>query len=274
MAGIDGMAMGRYAKVYLQFVSNFWDKKWGKAREILLTGGKPVGWMTWALNLDHPKYAPGSKILSYHFVDDFAKQVESQPVEVTKAHIMKSLRQQFGSTIEEPLKILVTNWTHNPLTFGSYSNWPIGYTTPEWEEMVKNEGHLYFAGEHVDELFGYVHGALNSGQSVASSIAEELSRGPKLLRKFSNDPPAFGQHSSVDRQQWRQHHVRRLLFLIVGLSLVGKRRSLVGWGAGTGSQPTNARQYCLLKSEATDAVVVPSAVVPSADSSARLKAMI
>jgi len=32
----------------------------------------------------------------------------------------------YGDKAVEPEDILIPDWNHNPLFFGSYSNWPIG----------------------------------------------------------------------------------------------------------------------------------------------------
>eukprot|EP00440_Ansanella_granifera_P044096 gb/GFBE01047788.1/.p1 GENE.gb/GFBE01047788.1/~~gb/GFBE01047788.1/.p1 ORF type:complete len:226 (+),score=39.21 gb/GFBE01047788.1/:1-678(+) len=165
------MNMGNYAKIFLKFDSNFWGDS-----EILLVGGEPIGFMTWGLNLDNAQYFAGSNMLTFHFAGEIAEQVESQAVEVTKSLVMAHLRAQFGDSIPEPTDFLVTNWTHDQWTFGSYSNWPLGYTEEEHLLMKANEGRLHFAGEHMSgEYFGFVHGAWESGLEAAQQVLDAMS---------------------------------------------------------------------------------------------------
>ena len=175
MAGINGMNMGFYAKLYLRFPVNFWGDK-----ETLLVVGQPIGSYTWALNLDHPKYLPGSKMLTFHFVGDFARKIETQDISTTQAEAMKNLRNLFGNSIPHPVAIHVTNWSHNPFSYGSYSSFPMGYTHRLWEDMRKREGQLFFAGEHTvsDLLIGLAHGAFKSGEEIANKIISLHPAGP------------------------------------------------------------------------------------------------
>lgn len=129
----------------------------------------------WILNLDSPVYLPGSLMIQFHVTDELAALVESQPFEVTQAEAMRRLRNTFGNDIPDPVDIFVTNWSNNPNTFGSYSNWPLGYTEAEWLAMSRTEGRLFFAGEHMsDEYFGYLHGAYFSGIGVADGVVSAI----------------------------------------------------------------------------------------------------
>lgn len=169
LAAIHSFKMGIYAKVYLQFPINFWGQN-----ETLLIVGEPVGFLTWALNLDHPKYFPGSNMITFLFVGDIAVRIESQDVKKTEYELMTELR-KLRKSIPDPLRIHVTNWTNNPFSYGSYSAWPIGFTYGQWKEIIKNEGRLYFAGEHTSEQFtSMVHGAFMSGKNVANVIQNDI----------------------------------------------------------------------------------------------------
>lgn len=177
--GIDGMKMGDYAKVKLQFAENFWAVK----EETLMIAGEPLGFMTWGINLDHPKLLPGSKTLEFHFAGHIARRVETQPVSETQAEIMVKLRAMFGQSTPDPLHIFVTNWTHNPLTYGSYSWWPMNYTGEQWEAMKRPEGRLFFAGEHTSDNYGFLHAALDSGEEAAKAVYKVLKASGDLCTK-------------------------------------------------------------------------------------------
>jgi hypothetical protein len=70
---------------------------------------------------------------------------------------------------------MVTDWTTNPLTYGSYSDWPIGYTEDSHSAMKEPAGNLYFAGEHMNpNWFGFVHGAHDSGIEVGNQVVKAV----------------------------------------------------------------------------------------------------
>jgi polyamine oxidase len=167
---IRSMKMSNYAKVYLQFPYNFWGED-----EYLVFLGEPIGFATWALNLDHPKYFPGSNMITIHFVGDDAIKIESQDIQKTKLELIKQLRKTYPDVVPEPLEMHVTNWTNNPLTYGSYSAKPMGFTRRMWMELKENVGRLYFSGEHTNENFhATVHGAFEAGKQTANEVIEEL----------------------------------------------------------------------------------------------------
>ena len=64
LGAINGYTMGNYAKIYVKFPQNFWGNN-----EVLMYVGKELpenSIVTWGLNLDHPKYFDGSKMLTFH----------------------------------------------------------------------------------------------------------------------------------------------------------------------------------------------------------------
>jgi len=168
LAAIDGMWFGYYAKVDMKFSYNFW----GTDENIIIIG-EPVGYMTWGLNLDHPKYFPGSNTVTFHFAGEIAQRVEAQSVTITQLEVMEQLRSQFGNDIPEPLDIYVSNWSNDPLSYGSFTDWPLGYTEDEHNLMQANEMRLYFAGGHLSpEFFGFLHGAWESGLKIGEMVAD------------------------------------------------------------------------------------------------------
>merc|ERR1712012_686569 len=136
--------MGNYAKIYFQFPYVFW----GPEEVLMILDESNLGVQSMALNLNHPKYFPGSNMLTIHFVGDDAVKIESQNPEETKSGIMQLLRGVFPASIPNPTLMHITNWTYNPYSFGSYSAIPIGFTHKMWEELRTNVGRLYFSGEH------------------------------------------------------------------------------------------------------------------------------
>eukprot|EP00588_Corethron_pennatum_P033040 CAMPEP_0194346556 /NCGR_PEP_ID=MMETSP0171-20130528/105495_1 /TAXON_ID=218684 /ORGANISM="Corethron pennatum, Strain L29A3" /LENGTH=555 /DNA_ID=CAMNT_0039113699 /DNA_START=175 /DNA_END=1842 /DNA_ORIENTATION=- len=176
--GINGMVMANYAKLHLQFKERFWGDE-----ETILTAGVALvpNEFPWAINYDLPKYLPGSRILSFHVVDTQARKIESQHIDITVAAALEVLRKEYGSDIvSEVTAAHVTNWTNDPLFFGSYSDWPLGYTEEEHMSMIEPLNRLHFGGEHTAaESFGYGHGAIESGLENAELIIE-LIKNPNL----------------------------------------------------------------------------------------------
>jgi polyamine oxidase len=72
----------------------------------------------------------------------------------------------------EPLAVQMTDWTHDPLTNGSYSYVPVGGSRSDMEQLGRPASpSLFFAGEHtVPASFGTVHGAYESGRRAAAAM--------------------------------------------------------------------------------------------------------
>ena len=88
---------------------------------------------------------------------------------------MNEIQKAYPNEIPEPLDVHVTNWTHNPLSYGSYSALPIGFTNHMWKEVKANIGKLYFSGEHTSEKYSAsVQGAFEAGIDSANGILKEI----------------------------------------------------------------------------------------------------
>ena len=105
---------------------------------------------------------------------DAAKRVASQPETDTLKEVNKIMRKLFGAKATRATKIHVTNWTHNPSSYGSWSAMPYGYGKKQWELMRKNEERLFFAGEHTSSNCGFVHAASIEGWVAARDVIKEI----------------------------------------------------------------------------------------------------
>jgi len=168
--GIAAILMGNYAKVNLRFAENFWGDK-----ETIMITGDPVGFMTWGISLDQSDYLPGSKVLSFHFAGELARRVEGEDQEQLVGEVMAELRRLFGEdAVEDPLEVVVTDFSTNPLFLGSYSDVPFGITSFQYYRMTDPVGRLHFAGEHTSEShFGFLHGAIKSGKRAANAVIDQ-----------------------------------------------------------------------------------------------------
>ena len=66
-------------------------------------------------------------------------------------------------------------WSKEPLTQGAFSDPVVGMTSKDWENIGKNLGRLYFAGEATsEEWYGYMQGAYLTGDKKGKMIAENI----------------------------------------------------------------------------------------------------
>lgn len=62
------------------------------------------------------------------------------------------------------------DWIHDEYSLGAFSNFAQGYVLEHLEHIVSPEGNVHFAGEHTAEWVGFIEGALESAERVASEI--------------------------------------------------------------------------------------------------------
>ena len=70
-------------------------------------------------------------------------------------------------------KLLKTNWSESPFTYGAYSR---ERNTSHKDIFNKPEGRVYFAGEHTAERPASTQGAWISGRDRANQIIKKLSK--------------------------------------------------------------------------------------------------
>jgi len=62
-------------------------------------------------------------------------------------------------------------WANERYTGGTYSAFAPGQVTRFWSALRTPVGPIHLAGEHTDEYWGYMEGAIRSGQRAAKAIA-------------------------------------------------------------------------------------------------------
>ena len=174
LAAIKDFKMGNYEKIYVQFDTNFWGDK-----EVLMSVNidRPPSEsiMTWGLNLDIPKYFPGSKMLTFHCMGITARRIANETTEKLKQEVYDIMNQMFPGKATFPTNLVVTTWTIEPFSYGSWSAMPKRYGQPgfskeEWSIVRRHEKMLFFAGEHTSYNYGFVHSAYQSGHDVAEDV--------------------------------------------------------------------------------------------------------
>ena len=186
MDAINHFRMGNYEKIYAQFPYNFWGDK-----EVLMSVSLDVppsgSIMTWGLNLDIDKYFKGSHMLTFHSMGSVCRNMAKQGYTETREKVYTMMKNMFGEKATYPSQILVTNWTYDPYSYGSWSHMPYGFSKLKWALVRKNEKRLYFAGEHTSYNYGFVHSAYQTGLKVAEDIYNiifDVHESPSSQRQF------------------------------------------------------------------------------------------
>ena len=78
---------------------------------------------------------PGANVLLVTVTDDESRRIEQQPDSDTKAEVMEVLRAMFGKNIPEATDILVPKWWSDRFYRGTFSNWPIGVSRFEYDQI-------------------------------------------------------------------------------------------------------------------------------------------
>ncbi|CAG8959690.1 hypothetical protein HYFRA_00001595 [Hymenoscyphus fraxineus] len=176
--GIEGMAMGTYTKIFLQFPpaadgTFFWEHGPLAGTEYFLYADPTErGWYPVWQSLTPSGFIPGSGIFFVTVVYAQSYIVEAQDDETTKREVMDVLKRMFGEDIPEPLDFMYPRWSLEPWVYGSFSNWPPGLSLETHQNFRANLGRLWFAGEATSVgYFGWVHGAYTEGQLAANTIA-------------------------------------------------------------------------------------------------------
>lgn len=165
-AAIDMLRMGLLNKCWLRFDRVAWpdDIDW-----IGWFGPQPGYWAEW-LSLARTLKLP--TLVGFNAADP-AVEIERLSDRDTAAAAHDSLRAMFGSGFPAPVAAQVTRWGQDRFSEGSYSFNAVG-STPATRQALAGadwDGQLWFAGEAAStDHFGTVHGALLSGQHIASQL--------------------------------------------------------------------------------------------------------
>ncbi|KAI3877774.1 hypothetical protein MKX03_019214 [Papaver bracteatum] len=159
--------MAVYTKIFLKFPHKFWPT--GNGTEFFIYAHKKRGYYPIWQQLEN-EY-PGANCLLVTVTDDESRRIEQQSDSETKAEIMEVLRNMFGENIPDATDILVPKWWSDRFYKGTFSNWPIGVTRYEYDQLRAPVGRVYFTGEHTSEHYnGYVHGAYLAGIDSANIL--------------------------------------------------------------------------------------------------------
>ncbi|EAZ44485.1 hypothetical protein OsJ_29104 [Oryza sativa Japonica Group] len=160
--------MAVYTKIFVKFPKKFWPE--GAGREFFLYASTRRGY--YGVWQEFEKQYPDANVLLVTVTDEESRRIEQQPDSQTKAEIMEVVRSMFpDEDVPDATDILVPRWWSDRFFQGSFSNWPIGVSRYEHDQLRAPVGRVYFTGEHTSERYnGYVHGAYLAGIDSAEIL--------------------------------------------------------------------------------------------------------
>ncbi|XP_052168380.1 polyamine oxidase 7 isoform X1 [Oryza glaberrima] len=160
--------MAVYTKIFVKFPKKFWPE--GEGREFFLYASTRRGY--YGIWQEFEKQYPDANVLLVTVTDEESRRIEQQPDSQTKAEIMEVVSSMFpDEDVPDATDILVPRWWSDRFFQGSFSNWPIGVSRYEHDQLRAPVGRVYFTGEHTSERYnGYVHGAYLAGIDSAEIL--------------------------------------------------------------------------------------------------------
>ena len=162
---IHKFGFATYLILYLKFDVAFWDD----TQTILYLSDRRGQLAAW-LNMN--TLFPGSNILQVAMVGSEAKAATRISDKELVSEAVQVLRNMYpNETVPEPRNFTTFRWLSDPLTMGSYSYWPPGFTLNDMDDLMAQTGNIFYAGEHLNKLqYGYVHTAYTSGVRTALDL--------------------------------------------------------------------------------------------------------
>ncbi|MCT7974555.1 FAD-dependent oxidoreductase [Laspinema olomoucense] len=164
-AAINRLTMGVLNKVILKFSEQFWPEDY---QNLDYLHEKPPDFSEF-LNLAFYTQKPALMALTG---GSFARQIEQLSEGEIRSRLMEVLRRSYGDRIPEPESMIVTRWSQDPFTFGSYSHIAVGGESGDRDILAEPIGdRLFFAGEATSSDYpATVHGAYLSGIREAKRV--------------------------------------------------------------------------------------------------------
>jgi monoamine oxidase len=159
------LGMGVLSKTFLRFPRVFWPTPSDFLGRIppLAERGQWGEWLNVAKFMDAP-------ILAALNGGKHARAIEAASEQDIVRDAMAALRTMFPDA-PDPIGILQTRWSQDPLALGSYSFLPVGARAGDRAGLGEPEGPIFFAGEACSADHAQtVHGAYLSGEASAKAI--------------------------------------------------------------------------------------------------------
>ena len=157
-AAIDQLGYGTVTKTAVQWPNRAWPAGYattsGKAQRVyeptIDQPGEPGALMAYCGGDGGREWARLSE----------AERIARAATEMTAMHHLT----------DAPLGGFSRAWNNEPRFGGSYAVYEPGQVTAHWQVLREPWGRVHLAGEHVADCTGYMEGALESGETVASRI--------------------------------------------------------------------------------------------------------
>ncbi len=165
-AAVERLAMGTLEKVVFRFQDRFWPES--------------LRWITHVADdrafpqwVDLSRHT-GSPTLAALYNATYTPPLAATPADLRAELALEVLRKMFGR-VPDPEETLVTDWTADPWSRGSYSYVPVGATPEDMALLAEPVSErLVLAGEAtVPESYGTVHAAFGSGLRAAAHVLGE-----------------------------------------------------------------------------------------------------
>ena len=165
-SGLGAVRYAQVGKIGLQFKRRFWEE------DDQIFGGNS----TTDLDISQVIY-PSSGYLSkkgmlvgYYQIGAEAGVTGAKPhAEREKMALSQgaAIHPQYPQEFETSFSV---SWHRVPWTRGGWASWSAEGRKTTYAAMVKGDRRMYFAGDHMTYLIGWMNGALESGRSVAAAI--------------------------------------------------------------------------------------------------------
>ena len=162
---IDAFEMGVLNKVYLKFDHIFWSQASDNFGFVSQTKGDFSSW----LNLAGVTHQP---VLMAFNSGRYGIEIESLSDNEIVARAMAVLKAIYGEDIPNPTHHLITRWSQDPFSFGSYSYMAPAANNDMREDLAADiDKRIFFGGEATSSFYpATVHGAFISGDRESEKI--------------------------------------------------------------------------------------------------------
>ncbi|MGF1531529.1 MAG: flavin monoamine oxidase family protein [Puniceicoccaceae bacterium] len=203
---IQSLGFGTLNKLILKFPNIFWPP------EKHLFGFVGDGcWEEW-INLFPVTGTPALMgFSSGHHAEAMEKMTDHQICQSA----METLRQIFGPSLPDPIKVIATRWKRDPYSLGSYSAYAPGSTPADRAALAAPiSNRITLAGEACSLAHpSTVHGAIESGRQAADLIldsASQISKNhPRDRSKSPNKHPSGCTQQGTDSKEAEQSGILR-----------------------------------------------------------------
>lgn len=166
---LERAPQGSVIKVHVVYDRPFWRDE-GRSGRASIDGGP----LRYTFDATPPSGSPG--VLVSFFEGSEARKFVDQTPEVRRAAALDCLVQAFGPAAGEPVDYVEHNWLTEEFTHGCYSAvLPPGAWSTCGSAIRVPSGRIHWAGtETSTEYYGYMEGAVRSGERAGREVLDEL----------------------------------------------------------------------------------------------------